>query len=1299
MDSTDIDKEPLQTELISTRDRWENLNKTVSFKLEKVGGFLEKLNDFNEQLKHLGNLVQRNEDLFATIDKVHGAAKDPKSLEKIKTLKEDNNELKRNFQDLKSLVENIVSETRPVGYNSDNLYAELERLSDRILTLQSRLDDRFNDLETAANSTAIFNEKIVNIGLDMAALENQVDALSPPAREMKLVNAQLEEATNLLYKIEDLNHRVEEIESYGDKMIDSGYVSRPSEIHEQIDQIRRKKSRLETRTRDHLEAVQKAMKLLKKFYEDYEVVFSEISQTDYDLKQIKSIGSDANQIRAQQQEFHTFRKQNIDPLDRRVETINDLGQDLIRSAQDVVSTTTLEKDLEKLNEKWNEIKERTADRDRKLDFALLQSGKFQDALKGMINWLNDSEEMMNNQKPPSVDQKVVKAQLQEQKFLCKMIGDNQNSISSLIQLGEEVAVGCEPSEKYSIETQLKDLTRRYDDLNAKAKSRTKALENAAELAKMLQDQLQPLTSFLDKSEKTLKSLQNIPTDEDKIQKFINDHDRLHHDILAKTPDVNNLVALKNDIRKHFEPEEAAIANEKIDGVQERYRNLKDASEDLGKLLNKSKQEMRQLVLSYQDLMAWFEKQDKQLALLKNISVHVDVINEQIDKLHDIGNEARGKGHIVDSTIDTGLELIKHIAQDEALQLKDKLDILRRRYDDIGHKTAAYLKNAKEGLGLAMEFHEAHTRLVNWMQTAEGILVNSAATEFEINSLEHDLGRMRGDLEAINSLGPQLAQLASDEGSSTVEGLITRDNRRFDAIVEQIQRKTERLQMIQQRSREITSDLNELVEWFRETEVNLKDAQKPSIQPKFVRQQLQEHRTLNDNISGQKGRVREVTSSAKKLVRELQSNDNMNAIRERLEDLKDVVDSVSNLSAERLSILEQASPLSEHFAETNEDLSKWLDEIEREVSLLTAPSCRADQIMQQQDKNERIMQTVSNHKPLMDKFNKTGEAFCLLVSNHDCGTLNDIIDTVNGRYNALKAELRNRQLALEHALQETSQFAEKLENMLRTLTNTSDQIKHAEPPAAHPPKLSYLIDENFAVVEDLEKREVTYVAIKQAANEIIAKASSHSDPAVREIKAKLEKLNVLWVDVQSDAKNRDTSLNDTLAVAEKFWAELKQVMQKLRDLKDTLTSQEPPATEPKAIQQQQIELQEIRHEIDDTKPSVENIRRSGSSLMAMVGDSDKPEIKKHIEDLDIAWGNITSLYAQREGNLIDAMEKSMKFHENLQNLIDFLEEAEEKVRNWKPIGADISLVKRQIVEHNSFKDRVDPHGVEIEALNR
>lgn len=71
----------------------------------------------------------------------------------------------------------------------------------------------------------------------------------------------------------------------------------------------------------------------------------------------------------------------------------------------------------------------------------------------------------------------------------------------------------------------------------------------------------------------------------------------------------------------------------------------------------------------------------------------------------------------------------------------------------------------------------------------------------------------------------------------------------------------------------------------------------------------------------------------------------------MEDLRENMEAVSTLSRDRLEVLEQALALSEHFFESHIDLSTWLEEMERHVSMLAMPALRPDLIAQQQDKNE------------------------------------------------------------------------------------------------------------------------------------------------------------------------------------------------------------------------------------------------------------------------------------------------------------------------------------------------------------
>lgn len=111
--------------------------------------------------------------------------------------------------------------------------------------------------------------------------------------------------------------------------------------------------------------------------------------------------------------------------------------------------------------------------------------------------------------------------------------------------------------------------------------------------------------------------------------------------------------------------------------------------------------------------------------------------------------------------------------------------------------------------------------------------------------------------------------------------------------------------------------------------------------------------LNEEVSSQKGRVRDILSAAKKLMRE-SSGDDLAEVKDKAEELKDVTNSVSSLCSERLAALEQAFPLAEHFFETHADLSQWLDDIEAEAELLGTPAMNAPQIKKQQERNKVVV---------------------------------------------------------------------------------------------------------------------------------------------------------------------------------------------------------------------------------------------------------------------------------------------------------------------------------------------------------
>ena len=198
-----------------------------------------------------------------------------------------------------------------------------------------------------------------------------------------------------------------------------------------VSNLMKQLDKLDTKGHGREKEVDSMIGKVSAFYDQYSKVMNDIESVISEEKSFGAVGGDSAAIKAQQEQFKQFQKRVVDAVGKEVDKTNRGGQGLIQSAASGVNTGIMEKDLEKMNDLWNSLKSAIADRERKLDQGLLQSGKFAEAMNGLLSWFDEMDDMIANQKPPSSDYKVIKAQMQEQKFVQKLLNDRKKAIGKL----------------------------------------------------------------------------------------------------------------------------------------------------------------------------------------------------------------------------------------------------------------------------------------------------------------------------------------------------------------------------------------------------------------------------------------------------------------------------------------------------------------------------------------------------------------------------------------------------------------------------------------------------------------------------------------------------------------------------------------------------------------------------------------------------------------------------------------------------------------------------------------------------
>src|SRR5262249_49141395 len=133
----------------------------------------------------------------------------------------------------------------------------------------------------------------------------------------------------------------------------------------------------------------------------------------------------------------------------------------------------------------------------------------------------------------------------------------------------------------------------------------------------------------------------------------------------------------------------------------------------------------------------------------------------------------------------------------------------------------------------------------------------------------------------------------------------------------------------------------------------------------------------------------------------------------------------------------------------------------------------------------------------------------------------------------------------------------------------------------------------------------------------------------------------------------------------------------------------PACDAEILHQQQQELQSIEAEIQAQAEHVETCRAVGNQLIKLVVEpAEQFDVKRKIDELDSAWNSVTTAFAKRHTDLIEAMERSMNYHELMGKVVGWLEAAEARFDHFGPVGSDLLEIQRQIDELASLKNGLD-----------
>ncbi|XP_004623060.1 dystonin isoform X8 [Octodon degus] len=1303
----EVDKEVVTDENKALIQKVDTITEQLHKKKFSLENMAQKFKEFQEVSKEANRQLQYAKEQLDVHDSLGPQAHSNKCLTMLQAQQKALQTLKHQVDLAKRLAQDLVVEASDSKGTSDILL-QAETLAQEHSTLSQQVDEKCSFLETKLQGIGHFQNTIREMFSQFAEFDDELDSMDPVGRDVETLKMQKEAIKTFLKKLGALIASNDNANKTCKMMLATEEASPDLVgIKRDLEALSKQCNKLLDRAHTREEQVEGMLERLEEFYSKFQEFSTLLQKAEEHEESQGPVGMEIETINQQLAVFKVFQKEEIEPLQVKHQDVNWLGQGLIQSAAKNTSTQGLEHDLEGISARWKALNKKVAQRAAQMQEALLRCGRFQDALESLLSWMADTEELVANQKPPSAEFKVVKAQMQEQKLLQKLLDDRKSTVEVIKREGEKIAATAEPADKVKILKQLSLLDSRWETLLNKVETRTRQLEGISVVAQQFHETLEPLNEWLTTIEKRLANCDPIGTQASKLEEQIAQHKALEDDIISHSKHLHQAVSIGQSLKVLSSREDKEMVQNKLNCSQVWYIEIQEKSRGRSELLQQALCNTKIFGEDEVELMTWLNEVHDTLSKLSVPDCSPEGLGEQQAELRVLQEDILLRKQNVDQALLNGLELLKHTTGDEVLIIQDKLETIKARYKDITTLSTDVAKTLEQVLELSRRLHSTHQELCVWLdrvevellsyetQALKGEAANQAHTRQK--ELNKEVKNNKALLDSLNEVSSALLELVPWRAREGLGKMVAEDNERYQAVSSTVTQKVEEIDAAILRSQQFDQAADAELSWITETEKKLMALGDIRLEQDQTSAQLQVQKTFTMEILRHKDIIDELVKSGDKIMATC-SEEEKQSMKNKLDKVLKNYDAICQINSERYLQLERAQSLVNQFWETYEELWPWLTETQRIISQLPAPALEYETLRQQQEEHRQLRELIAEHKPHIDKMNKTGPQL-LELSPGEGFSIQEKYVAADTLYSQIKEDVKKRAVALDEAMAQSTQFHDKIDQIRESLERVVERLRQPPSISAEVEKIKEQISENKNVSVDMEKLQPLYETLKLRGEEMIARSGgADKDVSAKAVRDKLDQMVFIWENIHTLVEEREAKLLDVMELAEKFWCDHLALVVTTKDTQDLIRDLEDPGIDPSVVKQQQEAAEAIREEIDGLQEELDMVVNLGSELIAACGEPDKPIVKKSIDELNSAWDSLNKAWKDRTDRLEEAMQTAVQYQDGLQAVFDWMDIAGGKLASMSPIGTDLETVKQQIEELKQFKSEAYQQQIEMERLN-
>ncbi|KAM9627380.1 dystrophin isoform 14-T14 [Morphnus guianensis] len=780
------------------------------------------------------------------------------------------------------------------------------------------------------------------------------------------------------------------------------------------------------------------------------------------------------------------------------------------------------------------------------------------------------------------------------------------------------------------------------------------------------------------------------------------------------------------------PREAANIQEKLTQLNFQWEKVNKMYRDRQARFDKALEKWRLFHCDMKSFNRWLTETEEKLsrAQVEAGDVGHAKTNQFLQELQD----GIGRQQTVVKTLNvTGEEIIEQSSTADAKVLKEQLESLNIRWQEICRQLVEKKKRLEEEKNILSEFQEDLNKLILWLEEADSVIgiplepgnedqLRDCLSKVKLRVEE--LPPHKGILKRLNETGGVALGSASlnPDKKHKLESTLKEANHHLLKVSKELPEKQKEIEILLKDFIELDQQLNQVILWVtpvkNQLELYNKVGQPGAFDIKETEAAVQAKQPNVEEVLS-KGchlyKEKPATHPVKKKLEDL--NADWKAINHLIHQLKEkpalgafglfssglltsgetvAVDTQTRVTKETTtfkpempsSVLLEVPALAD-FNKAWAELTDWLSRLDREIKSQRVIVGDLDDINDMIIKQKAILQDLEQRRPQLDELITAAQNLKNKTSNQEARTIiTDRIEKIQSQWDEVHGHLQNRRQQLHEMLKDSTQWLEAKQEADQVLERAKAKLESWK-------EISYTVEALKKQNTELKQfsKEIRQWQINvDVANDMALKLlRDYSADDTRKVELMTDNINATWAAINKRVCEREAALESALRMLQQFYLDLEKFLAWLTEAETTAnvlqdaTHKEKILEDAKMVRELMKQWQELQAEIDTHTDIFHNLDENGQKILrSLEGSEDAALLQRRLDNMNLRWSELRKKSLNIRSHLEASTDQWKRLHLSLQELLAWLQLKEDELKQQAPIGGDLPTVQKQNDIHRNFK---------------